>query len=477
MSWAQTTPGHWQRQLGENERMIKWIGDQAHSADKEQWSIHATGTFVVSATTGGGVLTGESNELWQRMRRAWMCLRFQHPGMASTADQEGQMLYYNVPSDSETLEAWADESLHRLSMSPPTAIADLVASLGHAPYTIGYFIPDSGQFLLHTSHWRTDGYGVLQLLAAFFEAVAADDPDDPKTLAWGEEPSRLAPSIEEVLELPKEPTNEIRRAAALCLASGRHVLGSIGLPFRQNSRSTSGSTRSLRRSLPQTVTNRIMVACEDHGIGLQAAVHASLAVANFYGGGLAGNTGAQKHYTSNIRFSLRPYLKPPFNSARYAAALYTGSYMAKVDALTGWKDAAAYYDHLYREGLNTEFLLARRQFAIQALGMMQAAAARSGGEAAPLVRSEIDISSVGDAEVLIAPVIEGRGRRVLKIEVLDISLGLECQTQETYLFVWVFKGKLELNLVYNEGFYTADFMGEMLDIVVSTLQKELHASE
>lgn len=123
-----------------------------------------------------------------------MCLRFQHPGIASTADEKN--LEYRVP-DPTSLWHWVDETLNQISDSG-TTVGDFCANLGYSPYAVGYFFSPTRQFLIHTSHWRTDGHGALGLLNAFFEALIADMY--PDTLPWGEEVNRLAPSIEEALE-------------------------------------------------------------------------------------------------------------------------------------------------------------------------------------------------------------------------------------------------------------------------------------
>lgn len=154
--------------------------------------------------------------------------------------------------------------------------------------------------------------------------------------------------------------------------------------------------------------------------------------------------------------------------------MYTGSYMAKVDHGISWQDIAARYNELYDAGLSHEFLIARRQFAIQALNMLQGG--RPGGRA-PLVRSEIAISSVDNAENLVSPYHHGRGGCQLDLEVREISLGIECLTEESYMFVWTFRGKMEFNLVHNEGFYKADFMEEIMDIVEGTLLLELQVEK
>nr|UOS85816.1 acetylase/deacetylase [Hypoxylon rubiginosum] len=451
MPWLEVSPSHWQRPLGENERMIKWIGDRAHAAGREHWSITVVGSFTLSGSLRDG-------KLEEKLRKAWMLLRFRHPSIASTAGAD--TVDYHVP-DAKALEQWADETLNVISDSTTTA-ETLFASFKPSPYITGYFLPHTQQFVLHAAHWRTDGFGALQLLNAFFDALASNL--DPAALPWGDEQARLVPSVEEVLELPEKATPEIQAATAGCLRSGALVAGSIGLPYGGDANTKPGGTHSVRRSLSESATASILAACDARNIRPLSAVHASLAAANYAGSASSANgTG---HYTSTMRFSLRPYLREPFNSAQYASALYTGSYMAKVAPSNSWQENAAQYNELYAAGLSREFLIARRQFAIQVLEMLSRA-----GELGP-PRSEVDISSVDDAEKLVSPVHHG-GKDGGALEVNDVSLGLECLAKETYLFFWIFRGKIEFNLVYNEAFYDKASMEEVVDTTVEALKKGL----
>ncbi|KAI1775063.1 hypothetical protein F4818DRAFT_417683 [Hypoxylon cercidicola] len=447
MPWLEVSPSHWQRPLGENERMIKGIGDKGHAAGREHWSITVLGAFTLSGSLQDG-------KLEERLRRAWQLLRFRHPSIASTADID--TVNYLVP-DAEALEQWTDETLKIVS-DPEATSESLFASFKPSPYITGYFLPHTQKFALHAAHWRTDGYGALQLLNAFFDALASDL--DPAAPSWGDEPSRLVPSIEEVLELPEKATPEILAATAECLRSGALVAGSIGLPYLGDLDTKPGGTHRIRRSLAQTATTTILAACQSRGITPLSAVHASLAAANYAGSSSANGAG---HYTSTMRFSLRPYLKEPYNSAQYASALYTGSYMAKVPPSNSWEENAAEYNKLYTAGLSHEFLIARRQFAIQVQEMLN----RTGNLGPP--RSEVDISSVEDAEKLVSPLHRNGSKGGGLLEVKDISLGLECLARETYLFFWTFKGKIEFNLVYNEAFYDKVSMEKVMDSVVEGL--------
>ncbi|RYP36926.1 hypothetical protein DL767_003174 [Monosporascus sp. MG133] len=462
MSWRQVSLGHWQRPLGENERMIKWIGDRAHPIGREQWSITASGRFNLL----GQLKTSDTTA---RLQRAWVHLRFSHPSIAATASDN--TLDYHVP-DFAALTQWIEDTFHVIA-DPGITASDLVADLKPSPYVTVYFLPREQQVVLHTSHWRTDGFGALQLLNAFFEAVASDV--DPKSVPWKEEPARLSPSIEEVLKIPTEPTQEIKAATADCLATVARAVGSVGLPYRGDHTTKPGGTRSVRRRFPVSTTRGILQACDARGLRLLSAVHASLAKINFkFAGGSDLESMHSGYYTSTMRFSLRPYLSAPFNTAQHASALYTGGYFASVDARSSWQEMAAQYESLYSSGLGRGFLLARRQYAIEALAAMM----RNAG-AAP-VRSEIDISSVGDAEELVTPIhhiSKEQGGAVSELEIQDISLGVECLTRETYLFLWTFKGKIEFQLMYNEAFYEAKFMEMVLDALAANLIEQLYSED
>ncbi|KAI2621282.1 hypothetical protein GGR54DRAFT_96437 [Hypoxylon sp. NC1633] len=449
MPWSETKPGYWQRPLGENERMIKWIGDRAHATGREHWSITAVGSFTLSGSLNEGSLTA-------KLRNAWKLLRFQHPSIASTAGSD--TLDYIVPQ-AEDLEQWTNETLRTIE----TTAEDLIADLKPSSYVAGYFLPHTTQFVLHTAHWRTDGYGALQLLNAFFEALVSDL--DATDAAWGDEHIRLVPSIEEVLELPEKATPEIQAATAECLKSGALVVGSIGLPYNEAPGTTPRGTRSIRRTLSRLSTASILLNCASRNITPLSAVHASLASAN-YANCTSGPDGAG-HYTSTMRFSLRPYLKEPFNSVQYASALYTGSYMAKVARTNSWEENAAQYNELYAAGLDRGFLISRRQFAIQISALLE----RTGDLGPP--RSEVDISSINDADKLVKRVHHRGGREEDALEVTDINLALECLAKETYLFFWIFNDRIEFNLVYNEAFYEKTFMTEIMNAIEHALKQGL----
>ncbi|KID81117.1 hypothetical protein MGU_11499 [Metarhizium guizhouense ARSEF 977] len=508
MPWKQvsTSPHVWQRPLGENERMIKWLGGQSHPIGKDHWAITASARMRLSGIDAKVV---DALPSFRALQQAWLLLRFHHPDIATVAGSE--IVEYTIPEDEATKWLWLDETLHMVS-DASTTVDDVIASLKPSKYTVAFFLPHAKQFVLSTAHWRTDGFGILHLLNDFFDALSVvvgsslaqhDGVDIASSLPWGQERTRLHPNIEEVLSLPSEPTEEICAASTACLATGGFVKGSVGVPWQDVKASAqhAGGTRGIRRTLSTATTKAVLESCATKNVRLLAAAHASLAKVNFLAAApkaerSTNGAGANlydsfepSHYTSTMRFSLRPYLPSPFGSATYAATLYTGGYLAKVSSDQSWQDWADFYESQYAKGLAGEFLIARREYARRALKLFQQA---SGAGTPP--RSEIDISSVGDAEKLIAPRRRLGSTKVgdedvahlglgieagisdAELEVEDISVGVECAQRESYLFLWTFRGHVELYLVYNSAFYEAKYMEGLLHQVEATLLTELGVS-
>lgn len=459
MSWSEVRPGQYQRCIGENEKFIKAIGDRAHASGREHWSITCKASFKLTEPLKNGDV-----DFSTRLRHAWKALRFEHPSIASIAEE--RTLNYVVP-DSHTLDRWADETffVHEGKISAD----DLIASFKPTPYVTAHYLSESSELILHTAHWRTDGFGALQLLNAFFAAfVASPDREDPANLPWGQEVIRLVSSIEQVLDLPIEPTQEMRTAANHYISTLVHTKGAVGVSFLGDKSTLPSGTRSARLRLSQSTTEAIFEACKARGIRVLAAVHASVAAITYAG---APPDSKHKHYTSTMRFSLRPHLPDPYNTPRSASALYTGGYMVKVTASQSWSENAKKYNNEYDRGVTKEFLLARRQYALNVQDLMRNNMNIAIEGPPP---SEVDISSVDDAELLVSPIHKLRdGEAGGALEILDVSIGVETLTRQMYCFVWTFRNQMEFNLVYNEAFYDSAFPAQLLAKLKEVLEKEL----
>ena len=140
--------------------------------------------------------------------------------------------------------------------------------------------------------------------------------------------------------------------------------------------------------------------------------------------------------------------------------------MLKVSASQSWAENAKQYNEEYHHGVTRQFLLARRQYALKVQELMR----KHGLAASSLPPSEVDISSVGDAELLVSNTRRcGDGA----LEVLDVSIGVETLTRQIYCFVWTFRNQMEFDLVFNEAYYDTAFPVELLAKLKEVLKEEL----
>ncbi|KAL9616519.1 MAG: hypothetical protein Q9160_008612 [Pyrenula sp. 1 TL-2023] len=454
MSWTEISAGKYQRPIGENEIFIKLVGDPGHALAREHWAINSTSTF-----TPTGRLTEEN--LAVLFLRSWKILRFKHPSIAAYVGKDEKTLCYDVP-DATALDKWATETFRVISDSTAD---DVIATFKPGPYATLTYFSETNELLGHTAHWRTDGIGVLYLLDAFL-SLASDPtlPCDPSTdLPWGKEPDRLAPSVEEAASISVYPSPTAKDLGQKYVETFYAAAGAVGTKYEGTPETLPAGTRSARLSLSEAETRAVVEACKRHEISVTAAVHASIAAANY---ALATDENGKKHYTSTVRFSLRPYLLAPYSGPEYAAGLYTTGWTKSVPADSSWDERAKDYHGDYRAGLSQEYVSAHREYAA-GLGNLLRNMLPPGDEPP----SEMDISSIGVVDEKLVGVEKGTKERGLKIE--NVSVGVEILTRQCVCFVWTFRGRLAFNVVYNEAFHRKDDMEHAVKIVKKTLLSEL----
>ncbi|KAI0021213.1 hypothetical protein F4780DRAFT_738563 [Xylariomycetidae sp. FL0641] len=463
MTWHETEQkGVFSRPIGENERFIKLVGDAGLPLNREHWAINSVATVVPT-----GSFASASTDLAAHFRRAWAHLRFQHPSLAAKVAPDNENLVYKVPADGAELDAWVSET-YSVATDADSA-DDVIPTFQPTPYARLVYIPRSGQLLGHTTHWRTDGIGVLLLLDALLAIASGPSPlGDPATLAWGSETERLAPCVEDAASMPKESTPELKERATALVATFGHAVGALGIPYLGDATTLPAGTRRAAVQLSAATTAKVVAACKARDVSVTAAAHASVAGANR---ALADAAAAKdRHYTSTIRYELRRYLPAPYSTPAFAAGLYTTGWMKRVEAQASWAERLRDYQAEYRKGISREFLDAHREYAAQ-LGAMLRSLPPPAADALP---SDMDISSVGDAEKRIR---RSYGTPDAGFEVTAVDVGVEVLTRQGTTFVWTFRDQLNISAVYNEAFHSADQMDQFVKTVASQLLEGLDVKE
>lgn len=461
MTWKKTDEkGVFSRPLGENETYIKMVGDAGLPLNREHWAINSTAMIV---PTGSFV----SEDLVPRFQRAWAHLRFQHPSLAAEVAPDGKNLVYTVPADGAALDDWVSRTFS--VAADANSSADVIPTFQPTDsYAKLVYIPRSGELLGHTTHWRTDGLGVILLLDAFLSLASQPSLADPASLAWGSEVGRLAIAVEDAAAMPQESTAELRERGAALVGTFAHTVGAVGIPCLGDAATLPAGTRSAALALDAATTGRVVEACKARGVSVTAAVHASVAGANY---ALAGSDPdrAARHYTSTVRFALRPYLPPPHSTPASAAGLYTTGWMKRVEAASTWSERLQDYQGEYRKGITRDFLDSHREYAAQ-LGDLIRNLPKGEGDPP----SDVDISSIGIAEKLIQ---RSYGTPEAGFEVKAVSIGVEILSRQAVTFVWTFRDQLNFSVAYNESFHSADQMSQFVNEVRTQLLSGLGLQE
>ncbi|KAI0134369.1 hypothetical protein BJ170DRAFT_679265 [Xylariales sp. AK1849] len=457
MAWKETQPGLWQRPIGENESMIKLIGDAGRASGKDVWSVSATACFAASV---------EPKPLTQALRDGWTALRFRHPSIATTAD--GDTLHYHVP-DAPQLAQWLDETF--IVLRQESSVDKILGTLPPRRFACCYYLEHAQEIVLHLSHWRTDGIGAFHLLGALFSATVEHMDDDLNELPWGLETVRLVPSVEHALELPITPTEAINTATKIYLSTLGHAKGALNIALQSTPSAESEPTADTKATtlptlyFPVEQTAELLSACSQRGIRFEAALHASVTAAAC---SIAESTAASehKHHSSTLRHSLRPHLPTPYDGVAGAAGLYTAGYFVKVPTTQSWLDNARYYESEYAEGATPDLLCSRRQYALEMKGIISRMAPP---DSPP---SGLDMSWVPKAQYLVGTMYANpHDGRFLQVDSIGISV--DVLSRHVYVFAWMFNGQIQCQLAFNKAFYDQSFAAKVLGLVAQDLTSNL----
>ncbi|KGO70654.1 hypothetical protein PITC_055450 [Penicillium italicum] len=470
MPWttAESSPNTFTRPLGPNEVFIKLVSDPGHPLGRENWAVNYTATIAPR-----GAFTALSNSpdlLPTLIRYSWLHLRFQHPSLAAHPDSNSNVVY-TVPDSTDALSQWATETFS--TEADAQSVNDIIPTIAPADDARLYYIPKSSELLLHTAHWRMDGVGGLFLLGQLVDMMVshADTllsgklPDPFDSFQWGSEVARLSLPVEEAGNMPLTVTDEQKAVAHGAVGTFALAAGALGVSYTGNASSVPSGTRAAELKFSPATTSAVVSAAKARGVGVTAAVHASLAAANFRNA-IPEHQG--RHYTSTIKLSLRPYLPEPYSTPAAAAGLYTSGWLARVNASTTWEENARLFHAEYQKGISSEYLQGHREYASTLVEVIKNLPSPTEPP------SDVDISSMGILEKYLQ---REYGTLERGFGIMNAGVGVEILSRQGVVFVWTFRDQLTLRLVYNEAFHTPEQMTEFLQDLQADLLKELRVAE
>ncbi|KAJ6137171.1 hypothetical protein N7471_003657 [Penicillium samsonianum] len=470
MPWttAEHSPNTFTRPLGPNEVFIKLVSDPGHPLGREHWAINYTAT--ISPRGEFAALSGSPDLLPTLIRYSWLHLRFQHPSLAAHPDSNSNVIY-TVPESTDALSGWASQTF--TVEADAQSANEVIPTIAPAADAQLYYVPQSSELLLHTAHWRMDGVGGLLLLGQLVDLMVSHadtllsgkllDPFD--SFHWGSEVARLAPPVEEAGNMPLTANDEQKAVAHGAVGTFALAVGALGVPYTGDASSVPSGTRAAELKFSPATTSAAVSAAKARGVGITAAVHASLATVNFRH---AIDEHQGRHYTSTIKQSLRPYLPEPYSTPAAAAGLYTSGWLVQVDPSGIWEENARLYQAEYEKGISSEYLQAHREYASILVELIKNLPTPTEPP------SDIDISSMGIMEKYLE---REYGTPERGFGITHAGVGVEILSRQGVVFMWTFRDQLTLRLVYNEAFHTLGQMMEFLHDIQADVLKQLRVAE
>jgi hypothetical protein len=226
-------------------------------------------------------------------------------------------------------------------VSDATDAEALWDTLEPIPQTTLYYLSKSSEIILRGHHYVLDGIGLLMLLDRYLNGLANPATED---ITFGDEVTRPAPPLGEVLGVPDQPTSEqTEKVTSLLMSYATRVPG-IG-PVSKVNRAPAGTCRNTRLTFPPQTTEAIVQVCKEKGITVTSAVNAAYIQTLTK---LADPSTPSSHYVTSASFDLRRYLSKPYNSAQYAASVWYSPLPFHVDLPDSFWDMASALSKFYR---------------------------------------------------------------------------------------------------------------------------------
>ena len=445
MVWKQTSDTRWERPLDGLEKYFTVTGDISgrFANGRETYTIFSVVKVELDAADPESAL-----------RHAWKQIRHEQPQIATTF--EGNNKVYHVPDD-KALDEWLASTF---IVSSASDAEELHQNVTDRPITqaVLYYLPKSSELVFRGHHHTIDGTGVMLLWDCFLKALASP----AENIKFGDETARLAPTMEEVLGFPEQPTQEVSEKATSMFMAWASSIPGIG-PVSKIGVAPPGKCQNAEVVLPTKTTEAIVQACKAKGISVTSAIHAAYvgAVVKY-----ADPNAKLDEYVAVNQFNLRPYLPEPYNSSKYAVSVYYSPLPYTLALPAAYDDVARslqdYYQSMFKK--DPQMLELRGHF------MRSAAAAVATPEflSAPVSRDAI-VSSLGVAERYMQREY-GNG-----IKVRDFRFGVDVVLSMSMLFVYTFQDQLRLVYSFNDGFEEPADIQKYLEETQEILARELLA--
>lgn len=332
--WRATKPGRWERDIDEVEEFYTSLAKAYEGTGRVFFAMTGFLSLSIPIESGSDYLRTE-RRVEEALKHAWTRLRFDHPTIASRVEyDQGQEKYkkiYETFTDHTSQQQWLESTfrvvpekmsgLDWCNSDPPVPALPTLFLIKNAPSDGQSF---SADLVLRSHHDIIDGMGTLLLFNNLLTNFAfAYEQSASKLPQFGEEWSNLSPPLRVAAGIPTtlSPESEERMRGILeHNASVKKGIQIASPPFQRESIHP-GKHQRVAVTLSQSITDKLLKKCRDHGLSITHAYHAAIALA-------VRDVQGRKEADSMIRYisyclvNERNHCKSPYGTSNHPASVY-----------------------------------------------------------------------------------------------------------------------------------------------------------
>jgi hypothetical protein len=299
-----------------------------------------------------------------------------------------------------------------------------------------YYLPKSSEVVIHTAHWRLDGYGATLLLSQLLQHVV-ELPTS--TITFGSEPARLHPSHFVLLKAPENPPESSQKITDKSIFDYITHLPSIQIP------SVTGDTPKLvsvthrqEITVSQQQTTDLVASAKARGATFTAVAHAAMIRATkAMNPDIALDEGAK--YACICPVSIRDLLPSPYDGPAYAASV------AMIGVPVGFTSTTFDKDMEFLQGLYRELKHPSRIEGLRAFQNKMTESLKQPPVADIPTPTHPTLNSLGLIERYLKPSYQGKDGEV-KVDKFWVGTGVIDHT--VWVYIWTWKDQHTISATY-----------------------------
>ncbi|PVH94019.1 hypothetical protein DM02DRAFT_466179, partial [Periconia macrospinosa] len=472
MTWQEIDTGVYRTKFGGSEQIYHRVGALFAGFKKEHYRVHC----VCSLEFGPDF----KRDAAASVKEAWKLLRTELPTLGVVADGPSHRIYKVLDAQGE--QDWLRKTFF---VEPPGKTSNEIIAREPGELPTVHWLPSTSEVVFSCSHWRIDALGTNWIVDRLLALIA--NPDQVQPVPQTVDSISLA--LEDAYGSTHSCSPEQEAFARAHVARFReNSFPNDRLPYKGDASSPPGNSVRATMVFNPATTAALIAACKAHDITITTATMSALGQAVF---GLADidkrEPRREKHdFTFATSVNVRPKLQPPYHTRAHATQTYVAGTGCRVRRGASFLESAQalhkHFQETYADDRILQSLRAVYRFNSDATPVNQkeregvnatTTTATQPPSTPALPPSNITISSLGIIDKYVAGEYGQGTEGTPLVRVRDYHFGIEMMTRQMVTYVGTFRGRLQVSISYNEGYYDEDVPKDILRRIKEALAEGL----